>query len=113
MDLTGIGCEMMDEIHEDSIRSQSAPVTPTKMFDKEFLSYEQEEMFVDNFVYNIDLSNGNQSTRPTQSRREIFFVSSRGFFFRIHFLKREFKVMLNNVYSSNKFFFFLRVARLS
>ena len=82
MDLTGIGCEITDEIPEDPIRSQSAPVTPTKMFDKEFLSYlqcEQEEMFVDNFVYNIDLSNGNESTRPTQSRREIFLVSSRFF----------------------------------
>lgn len=77
LDLTGIGYEMNSDIQEgETLRSQSAPVTPTKMFDKEFLSFLQceQEMISDSFVYNIDLSNGNENIH---SRREILLVSSR------------------------------------
>ena len=94
MDLTGIGCDMISDSIDDHpstntiddrnpMRSQSAPVSPTEIVDKEFAAFLQceqqqhEQVFADSFVYNMDLSNSNENnTRPTHSRREIFFVSS-------------------------------------
>jgi hypothetical protein len=82
MDLSGIGCcnIEMNNNQDDlkSQRSQSAPVSPTKFYDKElaaFLQCEQQQLLTDNFVYNIDLSDTNETSHQPQLRTAIFFVS--------------------------------------
>jgi len=85
MDLTGIGCDNNIEIDDDERdlrlqRSHSAPVSPTKVYDKEFAAFieceqQQQQLMTDSFVYNIDLSDTNQTTHQSQSRTAIFFVS--------------------------------------
>lgn len=90
MDLSGIGCDNhinIDEYEDDDNdlkpqRSQSAPVSPTKIIDKEFDAFiqceqqqQQQQLISDSFVYNIDLSDTNETSHQLQSRTAIFFVS--------------------------------------
>ena len=84
MDLSGIGCPINKQINDDDHHhlqpptSQSAPVSPTKIHDKEFAAFiqnEQQQLIANSFVYNIDLSDTNENAHQPQSRREIFFVS--------------------------------------
>jgi hypothetical protein len=96
MDLSGIGCNINTEVDnhqfhnnmDDDLQpqtSQSAPVSPTKIHDKEFAAFlqceqQQQQLIADSFVYNIDLSDTNETTHQPHLRREIFFVSSFFFF---------------------------------
>jgi hypothetical protein len=86
MDLTDIGCDNNIEIDDNDDerdlrlqRSHSAPVSPTKVYDKEFAAFieceQQQQLMTDSFVYNIDLSDTNQTTHQSHSRTAIFFVS--------------------------------------
>ncbi len=86
IDLSDIGCDNHINIgdNEDDLksqRSQSAPVSPTKIYDKElaaFIQYEQQQqqqLIGDSFVYNIDLSDTNETNHQPHSRTAIFFVS--------------------------------------
>ncbi|CAF4580702.1 unnamed protein product, partial [Rotaria magnacalcarata] len=57
-------------------RSRSAPVSPTKIYDKElaaFIECEQQQSIADNFVYNIGLSDDQQTVHQQNSRLAIFF----------------------------------------
>jgi len=105
-DLTNIGCCPKNSLIENEKenlddfkvqRSQSAPVSPTKFYDKEFTAFlqseqQQQQLIADSFVYNIDLSDTNQTSHSTYSRAEIFDVS---LIKRIHLLKqiKAFQVM--------------------
>ncbi|CAF1598921.1 unnamed protein product [Rotaria magnacalcarata] len=77
LDLSGIGHD--DESYENDLeiqRSRSAPVSPTKIYDKElaaFIECEQQQSIADNFVYNIDLSDDQQTVHQQNSRLAIFF----------------------------------------
>ncbi|CAM4869363.1 unnamed protein product [Rotaria socialis] len=77
LDLSGIGHD--DESNENDLeiqRSRSAPVSPTKIYDKElaaFIECEQQQSIADNFVYNIDLSDDQQTVHQPNSRLAIFF----------------------------------------
>jgi hypothetical protein len=84
MDLSGIGCNNHLEIDENQFyndelrppRSHSAPVSPTKFYDKELAAFIQcEQQQHDSFVYNIDLSDTNETIHQPHSRTAIFFVS--------------------------------------
>lgn len=79
LDLSGIEYEDEDnEYDSETPRSRSAPVSPTKIYDKElaaFIECEQQQSAGDNFVYNIDLSDDTQVVHPPNSRLAIFFVS--------------------------------------
>ena len=85
MDLSGIGCNNINnsDIDEYDIRpqrSQSAPVSPTKFYDKELAAFiqceqQQKELISDSFVYNIDLSDTNETSNQPHLRTAIFFVS--------------------------------------
>jgi hypothetical protein len=93
LDLSGIGCDNNDLEFDENLlnndnneydlrpqRSQSAPVSPTKVYDKELASFiqceQQQQQFIrDCFVYNIDLSDTIETTHQPHSRTEIFFVS--------------------------------------
>lgn len=102
-DLTNIGCQESSSIENEKEnlddfkvqRSQSAPVSPTKFYDKEFTAFlqseqQQQQLIADSFVYNIDLSD--TTSHSTYSRAEIFDVS---LIKRIHLLKqiKVFQVM--------------------
>lgn len=92
MDLSGIGCDNHMNHNNNSNddndndlkpqRSQSAPVSPTKIYDKEFAAFiqceqqqQQQELISNSFVYNIDLSDTNETSHQVHSRTAIFFVS--------------------------------------
>lgn len=96
MDLTGIGCDNNietdknqlssaddDDDDEHDLRLQrcySAPVSPTRIYDKELAAFieceqQQQQMMGDSFVYNIDLSDTNETTHQSHPRSAIFFVS--------------------------------------
>ncbi|CAF2667301.1 unnamed protein product [Rotaria sp. Silwood2] len=87
MDLSTIGCNMNIDIDEKQLyddnkhdlreqKSQSAPVSPTKIDDKELATFIQceQKLITDSFVYNMDLSNVNDITRQPRARTAIFFV---------------------------------------
>jgi hypothetical protein len=105
MDLSGIGCPInkeIDNLTDNYLQpptSQSAPVSPTKIHDKEFDAFiqnEQQQLIADNFVYNIDLSDTNESTHQPHSRREIFFVSlssNKDSLIKTNHKEKDFKVM--------------------
>jgi hypothetical protein len=91
MDLSGIGCnndleidEYLSDNEDDQRpqRSQSAPVSPTKIYDKELAAFiqceqqqQQQQLISDSFIYNIDLSDTNETSHQPHSRTAIFFVS--------------------------------------
>ncbi len=87
MDLSGIGgCDNYIKDNDDndlrSQRSQSAPVSPTKIYDKELAAFiqceqqqQQQQIISDSFVYNIDLSDTDKTVHQPHSRTSIFFVS--------------------------------------
>jgi hypothetical protein len=70
-----------DDDDEDNLqtqRSRSAPASPTKIDDKElaaFIECDHQQLIADNFVYNIDLSDSNETSQPLNSRLDIFFVN--------------------------------------
>jgi hypothetical protein len=80
-DLSGIGYDEENDDYDLQIqRSQSAPVSPTKIYDKELAAFIQsdqlyQETIGDNFVYNIDLSDSDENSHQPNSRLAIFFVS--------------------------------------
>ncbi|CAF4828122.1 unnamed protein product [Rotaria sp. Silwood1] len=77
LDLSGIGSyEENNEYDLEIQRSRSAPVSPTKIYDKElgaFIDCEQHQSITDSFVYNIDLSDQNENIHQPNSRLAIFF----------------------------------------
>jgi len=79
-DLSGIAYDDDDdETNEYEQRSRSAPASPTKIYDKELAAFidcdqQQQQSSADNFVYNIDLSDSNETSHPLNSRLAIFFV---------------------------------------
>lgn len=96
-DLSGITYD--DDYDEDNEydlqtqRSRSAPSSPTKIYDKELAAFidcdqqhhHQQQSITDNFVYNIDLSDSDETPHPLNSRLAIFFVS----LFNIYIMKRS------------------------
>lgn len=87
MDLSTIGCNenrifdekklYYDDEHDpQEQKSQSAPVSPTKVYDKELATFIQceQQLITDSFIYNIDLSNTNEATHQPQTRATIFNV---------------------------------------
>ncbi len=86
MDLSGIGdCDNYIKDNDDDLksqRSQSAPVSPTKIYDKELAAFiqceqqqQQQQIISDSFVYNIDLSDTDETVHQPHTRTSIFFVS--------------------------------------
>jgi len=83
IDLTNIGYDKTNPDNDEDIsteihfqQSRSAPVSPTRLIDKEFASFiqcEQQTMISDNFVYNIDLSDTNGTSHSNQSKMSIFY----------------------------------------
>ncbi|CAF3597370.1 unnamed protein product [Rotaria sp. Silwood1] len=87
MDLSAIGCNVNIDINEKQLyddnnkhdireqKSQSAPVSPTKIYDKELATFIQceQKLITDSFVYNIDLSDVNDITRQPQASTAIFY----------------------------------------
>jgi hypothetical protein len=79
LDLSGIAYDDEEEEYNlDIQRSRSAPTSPTKIYDKEFAAFiecDQQQSITDNFIYNIDLSDSNETSHTLNSRLAIFFVS--------------------------------------
>ncbi|CAF3642028.1 unnamed protein product [Rotaria sordida] len=77
LDLSCIGSDEENNEYDLEIqRSRSAPISPTRIYDKElgaFIDCEQQQSITDSFVYNIDLSDQNESTHQPNSRIAIFF----------------------------------------
>jgi len=87
LDLSGIAYD--DDEEEDNEynleiqRSRSEPASPTKIYDKELAAFiecdqqqqQQQQTITDNFIYNIDLSDSNETSHTLNSRLAIFFVS--------------------------------------
>ncbi|CAF0996293.1 unnamed protein product [Rotaria sordida] len=86
IDLSTIGCNMNIDINEKQLydddkydlreqKCQSAPVSPTKIYDKELATFIEceQKLITDSFVYNIDLSDTNDITCQPQARTAIFF----------------------------------------
>lgn len=81
-DLSGLAD---DDDDDDSLdfsnqRSRSAPISPNKIYEKElaaFIDCDQptQQYPTDNFIFNIDLSNPNESSQSSNSKLAIFFVS--------------------------------------
>ncbi|CAF2187449.1 unnamed protein product [Rotaria magnacalcarata] len=83
IDLSTIGCNYNNnkiQFYEDNEhdlpgqKSQSAPVSPTKVYDTELATFIQCEhkLVTDSFVYNVDLSDTNETIRQPQARSAIF-----------------------------------------
>lgn len=91
IDLTNIGRDKTNPDNDEdfsteiySQQSRSAPVSPTHLIDKEFAAFiqcEQQTTISDSFVYNIDLSDTNETSHSNQSKMSIFDVSSFSFRF--------------------------------
>ncbi len=80
LDLSGIGYDEENDEYDLQIQqSRSAPASPTKIYDKELAAFiqsdqQQQETSGDNFIYNIDLSDLNETPHQQNSRLDIFFV---------------------------------------
>ena len=62
------------------VRSRSAPVSPTHVYDEEFAAFIQceqqhQQVMTNSFVYNMDLSGSLETSHQPQSRTAIFDVS--------------------------------------
>jgi hypothetical protein len=79
LDLCGTSYDEENNAYDSPIqRSQSAPVLPTNIYDKELatsIHCDQQQSITDNFVYNIDLSDSNETSHELNSRLAVFFVS--------------------------------------
>ena len=84
-DLTDIGYDDDDDDDEDNEynletqRSRSAPVSPTKIYDKQLTAFMQcdqsaQQSLLDNCVHNVDLSDSDKHLHQSHSRKIILFV---------------------------------------
>ena len=79
LDLSGIDADDDELTNLPYQQSRSAPISPTKIYEKElaaFIDCDQiiEQYPADNFVFNIDLSDSNETSQVLNSKLDIFFV---------------------------------------